>query len=176
MQCWLISCNPGPMAQGLWNCVLMISSPLNIHSVTATLWSHLSQSLCLSPCVMTKEFIPLQVQISLGWVKDGKHQCGYTEAERGSREKKAMSGRNGDCVRRLGIGRSQTPPQHQSGLRISAAPILCFKPADVRWWPGCPTRLGGDACRAGASPGVATEVLQLIQPQYPAMMGTISCE
>lgn len=79
-------------------------------------------------------------------------------------------------MRRLSIERNQSPPQHQIELKTSAAPILCFKAAGVRWWPGCPRQDTVVTQGARASPGAAAEVLQLLQPQQPALMGTIPCE
>lgn len=155
MQFWLFSYNPGPLAQSL-----AASCP----------------SLCVSfPVEQQRHSPPCRSQISLGRVRDGKHQCGDTEAERGSREEKIRSGRNGNNVSRLGTGRNPTPPQHQTGLKASAVPVLCFKPAGVGWWPGCPPGCG-DTGRAGVSAAPAAEVPAGDPSPAPGVMGAIPCE
>lgn len=135
MQFWLFSYNPGPMTQGLGNCVLMISSPLNVTLVTASLCSQFSQSLCLLPCVATEAFIPLQVPDqpgqSQGWGTSVWVHWGWKGRESQVRKKWWLWG--------AGHWENQGPPQHQTGLKSSAALILCFKPAGVGGWPGCPS-------------------------------------
>lgn len=73
----------------------------------------------------------------------------------------------------LGGGR---PPQHQTGLKISAAPILCFRPAGVGCWPACPSRAVGTHVGQESAQELQLRCLQLIQAQHPAVMGTILCE
>lgn len=162
MQFWLLNYNPGPLAQGLGNWILLSSSPLNIHSVTATLFSQFSQSLWETPCGAEEAFMvslaPDQPVQSQGW----KHQCGGTEAERGSRGEKVRS----EMVTVWGdwaLGGIRLPHSVREGWRPHLVLQIsrCGMMARVSQM-GC-----GDTCRAGVSPGAAAEVPEVIQPQHP---------
>lgn len=171
MQFWLFSYNPCPMTQGLGNCVLMISSPLNSHSsnsfsVQPVFPVSVSPSLCSN-----RGIHPLTGPRS-AWAESGMGNISVgtlrLKGERKSGQEEMVT------LRSWALGGSGSPTASDRAEELSCTHLVlqasrCGGMARVSQ-SGC-----GDTCRAGVRPGDAAEV-QLVQPQHPAVMGTVPCE